>query len=210
MTDGTDGRRQPDDAAAAVERVLVEDHRELLAFLQQRLGSREDAEEALQSFMLRAIERSPTLREVRTVRGWLSRLLATAIADNRRAAAARRRREVFLDTPHLGALQQEEAEAEGTVCLCLYRLLPLLRPDYAEIIRRVDLEEERRSVVAGDLGITASNLSVRLFRARQALRRGLEKLCLTCPEHGYLDCNCDHAAVTRRLADLASAEKVPI
>lgn len=86
LSDVPHNHRQPGAATAAVERVLVDDHRVLLAFLQRRLGTREDAKETMHSFILRAIERSPTLREVRSLRGWLSRLLATAIADNRRAA----------------------------------------------------------------------------------------------------------------------------
>lgn len=207
MSDDPDNRRQPGDAAASVEHALIEDHRELLAFLQRRLGCREDAEEALQNFMLRAIERAATLRDVHTLRGWLSRLLATSIADKRRAAVAKHRREVSLDTAPPEALQQEEAEADGAVCLCLHQLLPTLRPDYAQIIRRVDLEEERRSVVAEDLKITPNNLSVRLLRARQALRRRLEEFCLTCPEHGFLDCGCDHAAFMRKLTDLVATKK---
>lgn len=204
-TNNTAQPRPGAETATAIERVLVDDHRELLAFLQQRLGTREDAEEALQSFMLRAIERSSTVREVRTVRGWLSRLLATAIADSRRAAAARQRREVRADTLKPETLQ-EEADADQAICLCLYRLLPTLEADYAEMIRRVDLEEERRSLVAADLGITPNNLAVRLYRARQALKGRLEELCLTCPEHGFLDCNCDPVAARRKLAHLAPPE----
>ncbi|VVT00779.1 hypothetical protein RV134_210184 [Roseovarius sp. EC-HK134] len=39
------------------------------------------AEEVLQVFMLRAIGRSGQLRDVRAVRGWLSQILASSIAD---------------------------------------------------------------------------------------------------------------------------------
>ena len=104
-----------------------------------------------------------------------------------------------IDAVEPETLKQQEADADQAVCLCLYRLLPTLRPEYAEMIRRVDLEEELRSVAAADLGMTSNNLSVRLYRARQALRRGLEELCLTCPEHGFLDCGCEHAAAMRKL-----------
>jgi RNA polymerase sigma-70 factor (ECF subfamily) len=39
-------------------------------------------------------------------------------------------------------------------------------------------------------GITPNNASVRLFRAREALRQQLQRSCGTCAEHGCLDCSC--------------------
>jgi hypothetical protein len=75
-------------------------------------------------------------------------------------------------------------------------VLPALKPEYAEVLRRVDLAEEARETAAAALGITIGNLTVRLHRARQALRRVLELTCETCPIHGYLDCGCEY---TRRL-----------
>lgn len=39
-------------------------------------------------------------------------------------------------------------DLEAFVCLCLYWLLLLLRPEYAEVLRRVDLENEPREAVA--------------------------------------------------------------
>ena len=78
--------------AATVRRVLVESHHDLLGFLKRRLGSQVEAEEVLQAFMLRAVERARDLRDVRSVRGWLSRILANAIVDHQRRAFTRRRR----------------------------------------------------------------------------------------------------------------------
>ena len=86
-----DDRDAADKAAdAAVRRALVESRRQILNFLQRRLGSSEAAEDVLQAFMLRAIERSTQLRDVRSVRGWLSRILATTIVDHQRRSTRRR------------------------------------------------------------------------------------------------------------------------
>ncbi|MEP6891867.1 MAG: sigma factor-like helix-turn-helix DNA-binding protein, partial [Nitrospirota bacterium] len=73
----------------------------------------------------------------------------------------------------------------------LNRLLPTLRSNYAELIRRVDLEEESPKLVAEELKISPSNLTVRLHRARQALRASLEQSCGICSTHGCLNCTCD-------------------
>jgi hypothetical protein len=62
-------------------------------------------------------------------------------------------------------------------------LLPNLKAEYAEVLRRVDLEETPLPRVATDLAITTNNATVRLHRARQALRRQLERSCGTCATH---------------------------
>ena len=98
-------------ADAAVRRALVESRRQLLGFLRRRLGAAEAAEEVLQAFMLRAIERSAELRDVRTVRGWLSRVLATTIVDHQRRAARRRRREAAVSPDALEAILIEPDRA---------------------------------------------------------------------------------------------------
>jgi RNA polymerase sigma factor (sigma-70 family) len=194
--------------ATVVRQVLTETHRHCLSYLQGRLGSIEEARDVMQSFVLHAIDRAESLRDITTVRGWLSRLLATAVADHKRKAARRRQRETmmspeFFDTTPADA--DEEAELDAAICACLNQLMPTLRPDYADLLRRIDLQEEQRDAVAASLGISVANLAVRLHRARQALKQRLVEMCLTSPEHGFMDCGCDAA---RRAALLrAAAEK---
>lgn len=185
-------------AAAAVRQALVDGHRRILAFLRRRLGSAEDGEEVLQDFMLRAIERSDDLRDVESVRGWLARILATTVADHQRRAARRRRQAATAASITEPASIEPDQEIDEAVCDCLYALLPTLRPDYAEVIRRVDLLGEARDQVAASLGVTMNNLAVRLHRARQALRKRLREMCLTCPVHGFLNCGCKAAERARR------------
>jgi RNA polymerase sigma-70 factor (ECF subfamily) len=70
------------------------------------------------------------------------------------------------------------------------RLLPAMNPQYADLIRRLDLNEEAPDTVAASLGITKNNLSVRIHRARQQLKQRLEDNCRVCAKHGCLDCQC--------------------
>ena len=197
-------------ADAAVRQTLVESRKQLQGFLRRRLGSPEEAEEVLQAFMLRAVERSEELRDVRTVRGWLSRILATSIIDHQRRAARRREREKVMGPDYFDALSStHDEELEEAVCNCLYKLLPTLKPAQAEVIWRIDLMDEPREAVAARLDITVNTLTVRLHRARQALKRRLEEMCLTCPVHGYLDCRCEEAERARpRLAEARTAEEL--
>ncbi|MFX3680537.1 RNA polymerase sigma factor [Oceaniradius stylonematis] len=192
----SDALHTPD---AAVRRALEESHRQFFGFLCRRMGSVEEAEDVLQAFMLRAIERSAQLQDVRSVRGWLSRVLATTIIDHQRRAARRRQREAVMDPLDIQELSTEtDFEIDEAICNCLYKLLPTLKHEYAEILWRIDLLEEPRQRVAKALGLSLNNLNVRLHRGRQALKKRLEEMCLTCPVHGFMDCNCDAAARNRR------------
>ena len=184
---------------AAVRRALVESRQELLGFLRRRLGSREDAEDLLQRFSLRALERASDLRDVRTVRGWLGRVLASTIADHQRRAIRRRRREVAMEQTDIESFAVEpDGELDGAICNCLYKLLPTLKPEYADVIWRADILGEPRDRIAASLGTTLNNVTVRVHRGRQALKRRLEEMCLTCPVHGFLDCRCDEARRIRQ------------
>jgi DNA-directed RNA polymerase specialized sigma24 family protein len=75
-------------------------------------------------------------------------------------------------------------------CACMRRLLPTMTPQYASLIQQIELDEEAPESVAANLGITKGNLTVRLHRARQQLKRRLEENCRVCVTHGCLDCHC--------------------
>ncbi len=179
----------------AVRRTLVESHIGLLRFLQRRLSDPEEVEEVLQRFMLRAIERSGDLRDVESVRGWLGRVLATTIVDYQRKVIRRRMREQAVDpdalTRSADLAVEADAETDQAVCDCLYKLLPTLRAEYAQIIWRADLLDEPRDRIAVSLGTSLNNVTVRLHRARKALKLRLEQMCRTCIVHGFLDCGCE-------------------
>ena len=68
---------------------LVESHRQFLAFLERRVGSRAAAEDILQDAFVRGLRRADTLRSEESAVAWFYRLLRNAIADHFR----RRRRE---------------------------------------------------------------------------------------------------------------------
>jgi len=190
-----------DDAAkpldAAVQRALVEAREEMLVFLQRRLRNRDDAEEVLQRFSLRALERASQLRDIRTVRGWLGRILATTLVDHQRNLSRRRRRETAVDDAEIES-EPVDAELDAAVCNCLYRLLPTLKPEYSDIVWRADILGEPRDRLAASLGTSLNNVAVRLHRGRQALRKRLEEMCRTCPIHGFLDCHCEKAEKIRK------------
>lgn len=141
------------------------------------------------------------------MRGWLGKILATTIVDHQRDVIRRRLREEELDPETLESAEAEpDPELDAAICNCLYRLLPTLKAEYADIIWRADILGEPRDRLAASLGTSLNNVTVRLHRGRRALRRRLEEMCRTCPIHGFLDCHCEkaekfrveHAAVAGR------------
>ena len=78
-----------------------------------------------------------------------------------------------------------------TVCACVASLLDTLKPEYAAVLRRVELDGVPVRDFAAEAGITANNAAVRVYRARQALRRQLQRCCRTCADHGCVDCRCE-------------------
>ena len=56
---------------------------------------------------------------------------------------------------------------------CLHSVVDTLRPEYSEILRAVDLGEQRVQDFAQQHNLSASNAGVRAHRARAALRKQL-------------------------------------
>jgi RNA polymerase sigma-70 factor (ECF subfamily) len=168
---------------------LVEHHRRFLQFLEPRVGSRAVAEDLLQAAFVKGLERGGDIRDGESAAAWFYRLLRNALADHWRHRGAERR-----------ALEREAAEAadevtpppelEDAVCRCVHGLIPTLKDEYAEILRRVEMDGRSVAEVATELGLTANNAGVRLHRARRSLRQRLEMTCGTCTEHGCLACSC--------------------
>lgn len=176
------------DADAEVVATLVENHRRFLDFLERRLGDRRAAEEVLQEAFVRAIERGRSVRSTESAVPWFFRLLRNAIVDHRRRAGTALRSAADLDPGHEPAAPDEETNA--VLCRCVLSLAETLKPEYAAALRRVEVEGASVQAFAAEAGITPNNAAVRLFRAREALKKRLVASCRTCAEHGCLDCSC--------------------
>jgi RNA polymerase sigma factor (sigma-70 family) len=171
-----------------IVRLLLAEKGRLLAFLEERVGSRADAEDLLQIAMLRVVTKGHAVRSRDRIIPWFYRVLRNLLVDwhRRRAAAARALRRLERTV----SVTQDQDELWSQVCSCVSRIFVTLRPEYTEILGRVELDEQPVVKAARELGISANNASVRLFRARRALLERLRATCGACFEHGCLDCFC--------------------
>lgn len=185
MDDETTARDAP--TTPQVLETLVANHREFLRFVERRVGNRALAEEIVQDAFVRSLDRGDEIRE--SVVGWFYRVLRNAVIDHqRRQAVADRRLDQF--AAELAAGGEAEQEAAQAACACVLALADTLKPDYADALRRIDVEHVPVKDYAEANGISASNAGVRVFRAREALRKQVARSCGTCAEHGCLDCTC--------------------
>lgn len=171
---------------------LVANHRRFLAFLELRTGDRALAEDLLQEAFVRGLDRLATLRDGESAVAWFYRCLRNAVIDHhRRRGAATRALDAFAREVEGEA---PGAEIEGEICRCIRELAETLKPEYADALRRVELDGVAVKDYATERAISASNAGVRIFRAREALRRRVAAACGTCAEHGCLDCRCGSPA----------------
>jgi RNA polymerase sigma-70 factor (ECF subfamily) len=178
-------------------RVLVDNHRRFLAFLQRRVGSREAAEDILQDAFVRGLGKMGSIRDGESAVAWFYRLLRNALVDHYRRAGAEARALEKIASLACGQEAAADEELREIVCGCIGSLIDLLKPEYAAAIRRVDLGGAPVKDFAAAAGITPGNAAVRLHRAREALRREVERACGTCATHGCLDCACAEAPGSR-------------
>ena len=169
------------------EQALICQQAKLVAYVNGKVGDPDLAEDLFQDSLLKALQKAGDLRDEDRLIPWFYRILNNAIVDHyrRRAVAAR-----YL--PQLAADREIEPPLGewSALCECFVEIIPTLKPDYAETIRRLDLADDEPAQLAAELHISPNNLKVRHHRARQALRRRLEETCRVCAEHACLDCTC--------------------
>ena len=174
---------------SAIAQVLVDNHRELLRFVERRVGRRDLAEDILQEAFARGLPKLETLRDGEAVIAWFYRTLRNAIVDHhRRGQVADRALAQFAE--EIESAQEPAAAVREEVCRCVTRLAGTLKPDYAEALQRVEVDGVSMKTFAEERGITPGNAAVRVFRAREALRRQVAVSCGSCAEHGCLSCTC--------------------
>jgi RNA polymerase sigma factor (sigma-70 family) len=169
--------------------VLVENHRAFLSYLERRLGDRALAEDVLQDAFARVLARPEQAPQGEGLVPWFYRTLRNAAIDRfRRQGAASRALEAFARELESGDGMHEETHRE--VCRCINRLASTLKPDYAEALHAIEIEGVPVKDYADRKGLTAGNAAVRVFRAREALKKRVVESCGTCATHGCVDCTC--------------------
>lgn len=177
------------DETPAPVAILLENHRVFLKYLERRVGDRALAEDILQDAFVKVIDRPEQVPGDEGVVPWFYRTLRNAAIDQfRRHGTASRAIEAF--ARELETHTAPEGQLEAEICACVRRLAETLKPEYAEALQAIDVEGTPVKAFAEEHGLSASNAGVRVFRAREALKKRLTESCGTCAEHGCRNCTC--------------------
>lgn len=170
---------------------LLENHRAFLRYLERRVGDRGLAEDILQEAFAKVVARPEQAPDDEGIIPWFYRTLRNAAIDQfRRRGAADRAYEAFARELETHDAPSDEMQAE--ICACVSRLAATLKPEYAEALTAIEVGGTPVKVFAEQKGLSSSNAAVRVFRAREALRKRVSESCGTCAEHGCMNCTCGH------------------
>ena len=169
-------------ANAVLEGLLAAHRAELLAFVERRAGGRVSAEDVVQKVALRAVRGAHQLRQVQAGRAWLFKITRHVLADEFRGAG-------ITTTLELADIALDD-RIEEFGCHCVAANLRQLEADHAQLLTRVVVDGTPLAELAIELGISVNAATVRLHRARAALRKRLRAHCGTTSLRACLDCSC--------------------
>lgn len=163
---------------------------DFVAFVRKRVHDAATAEDIVSETLARALSHANELRDEKALVAWLYRALRNAVVDHhrRRAAGSRALEQWASTTP------TTEEPLRRPVCACVRRVAAALKPEYAKALERIEVDGEALRAFAAEVGISPANAAVRVFRAREALRRGVLATCRDCARDGCVDCTCGPGA----------------
>ncbi len=162
---------------------------EFLGFLRSRGDSAETAEDLLQDALIRAMDRAGDLEHPEALLGWFYRVLENASRDHhrRRMVASRSVEQLSRETTGDSVVPND---APSRTCQCVHKLKAELKPEYAQALDRIEVDDVAVKDFAAEEGISRSNAAVRVFRARESLRQKVQAKCGHCAAAGCVDCSC--------------------
>jgi RNA polymerase sigma-70 factor (ECF subfamily) len=168
---------------------LLDNHRAFLRYLERRVGDRGLAEDILQDAFAKVLARPDQAPADEAVVPWFYRTLRNAAVDQfRRRGAADRAYEAF--ARELDSHETATTDMQSEICACVSRLAATLKPEYAEALQAIEVAGTPVKAFAAQKGLSSSNAAVRVFRAREALKKRVTESCGICAEHGCVNCTC--------------------
>lgn len=174
------------------EAKLIECRNKFLGFLRKRLNSPQDAEDVFQDFCVKVLRNHASITSGERLDAWLGITLRHTLMDHYRRRATRNRvAEAYAIEANI--LEPEAGEVDVAACNCVSSAIQKMEPTQAELLQRLDLQDEPRDAVAADLGVSLNTLGVRVHRSRAALKRKIAEICPICGDGKFMQCDCERA-----------------
>ena len=159
------------------------------AHLRSRGWSIADAEDLFGEALLKGMEKRENLANDDAAEAWFWQLAnRLAIDESRRRARQPSLKPLDSVSPESLSIP---APLDSDVCCCSLHYLEKLPESAQEILKSVDCDDEPVKEFARRVDITPNSASVRLFRARKALREKLLQACNTTSAVECMTCDCD-------------------
>jgi len=167
-----EGRYEP--VPLSVQYVWEEFDAGLRAFIVNRVGAPEAAEDVLQDVYLKIHTQINTLRDEERVRAWVYQVARNTVYDHYRASAQRA-------APWAPTAVWDDDSVEAEADLALQRsvasMLDCLSPEHREALVLTEYDGLTQSELAARLGISVSGAKSRVQRARSRLKAALLECC---------------------------------
>ena len=149
---------------------FAQNHRAFLHYLERRIGDRALAEDILQEAFAKVVARPEQAPADEAIVPWFYRTLRNAAIDQfRRRGAADRAYEAF--ARELETHEAPTSDMENAICACVSRLAATLKNEYAEALEAIEVRGTPVKAFAAAKGLSSNNAAVRVFRAREALKK---------------------------------------
>jgi len=174
------------------EAKLIEGRNKLLGFLRKRLNSPQDAEDVFQDFCVKVLRKHASIKSGERLDAWLGITLRHTLTDHYRHQASQNRgAETYAIEARI--LEPAAADVDEPACSCVAAAIQMLEPAQAELLSRLDLQDEPRKAIAADLGVSLNALGVRIHRSRAALKKKIAKICPVCGDGKFMLCDCERS-----------------
>lgn len=181
----------PQVASENVE-LILESQKKFISFLESKVKNRDVAEDIFQTSILKVLKNSKNLKDEEALIPWFYQILRNAVMDY-----FRDNKKVLEKSEEIKNFMSELANeisfnknSKEIICACFKELIKTLNPTYTDILSKIDLEGGDLQAFATEGQTTLNNMTVKLHRARKALRKSLESTCGACTKHGCLNCTC--------------------
>lgn len=169
-------------------KTLVDESKRFSAFIRSRVHDPALADDLLQEGFLKAIGAIDSLQNVDRIVPWFFQILRNIITDHFRHST--REQQALTQFAHEPVQLSTDEEIKQLACDCVDFFALSLNPDYAEIIKALDLEDEQPAAFAKRKKLTIGTVKVRRHRARKQLREKILEVCSCMVDRNGCSFNC--------------------
>ncbi len=172
---------------------IIESQKKFISFLESKVKNISIAEDIFQMSILKALKNGKDLKSEEAVFPWFYQILKNSVTDyfreNKKISG--KSEEIYRFLSELSNEASFNKESKELLCECFKELIKTINPGYADLLNKVDINDESLEDLAKAQNMTVNNITVKLHRARKALKESLEVTCGACTKHGCLNCTCN-------------------